>query len=101
MRLALFNPRPDNDPENVTILFGFTQNIFKITKIEKVKILFGIPGHARIGGFVASVVQSSEPGKSLVFCRYRCDRNLRKFETEIEEAGVAGTGAIWHNNYIK
>ena len=34
MQLALFNPRPDNDPENVTILFGFTQNIFA-SKIEK------------------------------------------------------------------
>ena len=25
---ALFNPRPDNDPENVTINIGFTQDIF-------------------------------------------------------------------------
>ena len=29
---ALFNPRPDNDPEDVTILFGFTQNIFEDLK---------------------------------------------------------------------
>ena len=69
-KLALFNPRPDNDPENVTILFGFTQNIFA-SKIEKSQNSVGIPGHARIGGFVASVVQSSEPNAS----------------------GVAGTGA--------
>ena len=25
---ALLNPRPDNDPENVTIQIGFTQDIF-------------------------------------------------------------------------
>ena len=56
---ALFNPRPDNDPENVTISFGFTQNIFA-SKIEKSQNSVGIPGHGRIGGFIASIVQSSD-----------------------------------------
>ena len=88
---ALFNPRPDNDPENVTILFGFTQNIFA-SKIEKSQNSVGIPGHARIGGFVASVVQSSEPNASGV--AGTGVTGTESLETEIEEAGVAGTGAI-------
>ena len=56
---ALFNPRPDNDPENVR----FYLVLHKILQllIKKSNILFGIPAFGRIGGFVPSVVQSSEP----------------------------------------
>ena len=80
MQGILFNPRPDNDPENVTILFGFTQNIFA-SKIEKSQNSVGIPGHARIGGFVAkSVVQSSEPNASGEYIQGYGQKNC-SFET--------------------
>ena len=88
---ALFNPRPDNDPENVTILFGFTQNIFA-SKIEKSKNSVGIPGHARIGAFIPSVVQSSTPNANSNAGTGAIGTSV--FETELEEVGVAGTGAI-------
>ena len=88
---ALFNPRPDNDPENVTILFGFTQNIFA-SKIEKSQNSVGIPGHARIGGFVASVVQSSDPNASSVIGTGALGTS--ELQTQIDEEGVAGTGAV-------
>ena len=88
---ALFNPRPDNDPENITILLGFTQNIFA-SKIEKSQNSVGIPGHARIGVFTPEVVQSSTPNAS----SNAGTGALGTFEiqAQIDETGVAGTGAV-------
>ncbi len=64
---ALFNPRPNNDPENVTIQIGFTQDIFA-SRIARSQT--GIGTHAR--GNVGTV----------------------SFVIEEEQTGVAGTTAI-------
>ena len=45
---ALFNPRPDNDPENVTILFGFTHDIFA-SRLERSQKSVSIKSFGRIG----------------------------------------------------
>lgn len=45
---ALRNPRPDNDPENVTILFGFTQNIFQ-SRVARSQNSVGFHAFGRIG----------------------------------------------------
>jgi len=65
---ALFNPRPDNDPENVTFFVGYNYDIF--TPIQQ-RPPVGIPGH----GVVASIPRSS-------------------LEYEITVTGIAGTGAV-------
>ena len=88
---ALFNPRPDNDPENVEIQFGFTKNPF-VSRLERSQTFIGIPAFGRIGGFVPSVVQSSEPnatGQNGVG-----NLGTSEFEIEHEETSVIGTGAI-------
>jgi hypothetical protein len=88
---ALFNPRPDNDPENITILLGFTQNIFS-SKIDKSKNSVGIPGHSRIGGFIIDLQQSSTP--SPAGTNGTGNLGTSEFEVQFDETGVAGTGAI-------
>ena len=45
---ALFQPRPDNDPENVDIYFGYSQNIFA-SKVERSQTGVGIKGQSAIG----------------------------------------------------
>jgi hypothetical protein len=64
---ALFNPRPDNDPENVEIFIAFTQDIFasRVARAQK-----GIGAHAKGNVGVVS------------------------FVIEEEQTGVVGTGAI-------
>ena len=64
---ALFNPRPDNDPENVTINIGFVHNIF-LSRVERSQIGIGIHALSSIG----------------------------RYAIELEEVrtGVAGTGAV-------
>ena len=65
---ALFNPRPDNDPENVTFFVGYNYDIF--TPIQQ-RPPVGVPGKGSIGAI---------PRSSL--------------EYEITITGVAGTGAV-------
>jgi len=65
---ALFNPRPDNDPENVTFFVGYNYDIF--TPIQQ-RPPVGVPGKGSIGYI---------PRSSL--------------EYEITITGVAGTGAV-------
>jgi hypothetical protein len=62
---ALFNPRPDNDPENVEFFVGYNYDIF--TPIQQ-RPPVGIPGH----GVVASIPRSS-------------------LEYELSVTGVSGT----------
>ena len=63
----MFNPRPDNDPENVTINIGFVHNIF-LSRVERSQIGIGIHALSSIG----------------------------RYAIELEEVrtGVAGTGAV-------
>jgi hypothetical protein len=65
---ALFNPRPDNDPENATVFIGYNFDIF--TPIQQ-RPPVGVPGKGSIGAI---------PRSSL--------------EYEITITGVAGTGAV-------
>lgn len=64
---ALFNPRPDNDPENVEILIGFTSSI-SLSRIERSQQGVGTHALAFVGRF--------------------------SIELEEDRDGVAGTGAI-------
>lgn len=45
---ALFNPRPNNDPENVTINIGFTQDIFA-SRIARAQTGSGVSSRGNIG----------------------------------------------------
>lgn len=65
---ALFNPRPDNDPENVTFFVGYNYDIF-LDPRQRPPV--GVPGKGSIGAI---------PRSSL--------------EYEITVTGVAGTGAV-------
>ena len=65
---ALFNPRPDNDPENVTFFVGYNYDIF-LDPRQRPPV--GVPGKGSIGAI---------PRSSLVY--------------EITATGVAGTGAV-------
>ena len=65
---ALFNPRPDNDPENVTFFVGYNYDIF-LDPRQRPPV--GVPGKGSIGYI---------PRSSL--------------EYEITVTGVAGTGAV-------
>jgi hypothetical protein len=64
---ALFNPRPDNDPENVTIQIGFTQDIFA-SRIARAQTGIGVSCRGNIGKL--------------------------SFVIEEEQTGVQATGAI-------
>lgn len=65
---ALFNPRPDNDPENVTFFVGYNYDIF-LDPRQRPPV--GVPGKGSIGAI---------PRSSL--------------EYEITITGVSGTGAV-------
>ena len=65
---ALFNPRPDNDPENVTFFVGYNYDIF-LDPRQRPPV--GVPAKGSIGAI---------PRSSL--------------EYEITVTGVAGTGAV-------
>jgi hypothetical protein len=66
--VALFQPRPDNDPENATFYVGYNYDPF-IDARQRPPV--GIPGHGRVG-FISRA----------------------QLEFEITVTGVAGTGAV-------
>jgi hypothetical protein len=66
--VALFQPRPDNDPENATFYVGYNYDPF-IDPRQRPPV--GIPGHGRVG-FISRA----------------------QLEFEITVTGVAGTGAV-------
>ena len=87
---ALFQPRPDNDPENVRFIVGFNTDIFA-SKIENSQKGIGIKGQ----GLVASLPSFS--------FNFGADSGVAVgtgavgsivINTEILETGVVGTGAI-------
>jgi len=65
---ALFNPRPDNDPENVTFFVGYNYDIF-LDPRQRPPV--GVPGKGSIGYISRS-----------------------SLEYELSVTGVAGTGAV-------
>ena len=87
---ALFQPRPDNDPENVSIFYGYsTQDIFA-SKVERSQKGVGIKGLGAIGTLTIRVDHSEDvTGVAGTGALGTITPTAR-----IEEVGLAGTGAI-------
>ena len=104
---ALLNPRPDNDPENVEILIGFTSSItlsrlarsqqsIGITTFGRIGFVgisldepvTGLAGTGAIGSFQTGAVISGVNGTGNIGDAEEQD------EIAITETGLAGTGAI-------
>jgi hypothetical protein len=104
---ALFNPRPDNDPENVTILLGFTNDIFAsriarsqqgtnihaFGRIGQVGIslqepVTGLAGTTAIGAFAPGFVITGVSSTGTV------NDVTAEDQTDVSTTGVAGTGTI-------
>mgnify|MGYP003131644528 CR=1 FL=1 len=104
---ALFNPRPDNDPENVTILFGFTNDIFA-SRIERSQKGTNIHAFGRIGqvgisldepvtGLVGTTaIGTFAPGFAItgVSATGSVNNVTPEDQTDVSLTGVAGTGTI-------
>lgn len=87
---ALFQPRPDNDPENISIFYGYsTQDIFA-SKVERSQKGVGIKGLGAIGTLTIRV-DHSEDVTGLAGTGALGTLN---FKSTITETGLAGTGAI-------
>lgn len=87
---ALFQPRPDNDPENISIFYGYsTQDIFA-SKVERSQKGVGIKGLGAIGTLTIRVDHSQDvtglAGTGAL--------GTLNFKSTITETGLAGTGAI-------
>ena len=86
---ALFQPRPDNDPENVSFVVGFNTDIFA-SKIENAQKGIGIKGVGAIGTFTIRVDHSQDvTGVSGTGAL-----GTLNFKSTLTETGLAGTGAI-------
>ena len=83
---ALFNGRPDTDPENVAIYIGFTQDW---TIDPRLRPPVGVPAFAHVGN--VSLALSSLPSPSGTGGTGAI--GTETLEMSIDEAGVAGTGA--------
>ena len=107
---ALFQPRPDNDPENVSFIVGFNNNIFA-SKIEKAQKGIGIKGQGSVAslpsfsfnfgadsgvavgtGALGSILINTEIAETSCVGTGAIGTVIPT--TKINEAGVAGTGAI-------
>ena len=107
---ALFQPRPDNDPENVKFIVGFNTNIFA-SKIENSQKGIGIKGQGSVAslpsfsfnfgadsgvavgtGALGSILINTEIAETS--CVGTGAIGTVILTTKINEAGVAGTGAI-------
>tara|TARA_R110000744_G_scaffold243181_2_gene360126 strand:+ start:729 stop:1352 length:624 start_codon:yes stop_codon:yes gene_type:complete len=108
--VALINPRPDNDPDPVTIFLTYNWfntnttsmqannynrplDIFAVGNVGHVSFetssdVTGVAGTGAIGteGFESSIDEAGVAGTGAV--------GTETFELSIDEAGVAGTGAI-------
>ena len=88
---ALFNPRPDNDPENVEISIGFTNNPF-LSRLARSQTSVGIPAFGRLGSHSIFIQQDATPTATGV--EGVTAIGLYGNELEVNEVGVAGTGAV-------
>ena len=84
---ALFNGRPDNDPENVVVFIGFTQDW---TIDPRLLPPVGVPAIANVGS--VSIAMNSVPSSTGLAGTGATGAEL--LEMSIDEAGVAGTGAV-------
>jgi len=85
---ALFKPRPDNDPDNVLFVVGFTQDW---TIDPRLLPGIGMHGKGAVGnGAISEITISPNPsgdaGTGAI--------GSELLELSITEAGVAGTGAV-------
>ena len=82
---ALFQPRVDNDPENVTIQIGFTQDIFA-SRIARSQTGSGVSSLGSVGtlSFIIEEEQTGVAGTSAIGA----------FGAGFDVSGVAGTTAI-------
>jgi hypothetical protein len=84
---ALFNGRPDTDPENVAVYIGFTQDW---TIDPRLRPPVGVPAFAHVGLVsinMESVLSPSGTGGTGA-------TGAELLELTLAEAGVAGTGAV-------
>jgi len=92
---ALFQPRPDNDPENVKFIVGFNTDIFA-SKIENSQKGIGIKGQ----GLVASLPSFSfNFGADVTGLAGTGALGSVIINTEIAETSAVGTGAVGIVNY--
>ena len=84
---ALFNGRPDTDPENVAVYIGFTQDW---TIDPRLRPPVGVPAFAHVG--LVSINMESVPSPAGLAGTGAVGDEL--LEMSINEAGVAGTGAV-------
>ena len=82
---ALFNARPDNDPENIEVFIGFTQDW---TIDPRLLPPVGVPAFANVGNVYieANINETGVAGTGAI--------GTEALEMSIDEAGVAGTGAV-------
>jgi hypothetical protein len=82
---ALFNPRPDTDPENVVVYIGFTQDW---TIDPRLLPPVGVPSIGTVGyvNLEITPTQTGVGGTGAV--------GTETLEMSINEVGVAGTGGV-------
>jgi hypothetical protein len=82
---ALFNPRPDNDPENAEVFIGFTQDW---TIDRRLLPPVGVPAPGNVGNVYieTNINETGVAGTGAI--------GNEALEMSIDEAGVAGTGAV-------
>lgn len=86
---ALFQPRPDNDPENVSFVVGFNTDIFA-SKIENAQKGIGIKGLGAIGIFTIRVDHSQD----VTGLAGTAALGTISFSATVPETGVAGTANL-------
>ena len=86
---ALFQPRPDNDPENVSFVVGFNTDIFA-SRIENAQKGIGIKGLGAIGTITIRLDHSQDvTGVSGTGAL-----GTISFSAQVPETGVAGTANL-------
>ena len=83
---ALFNGRPDNDPENVEVFIGFTQDW---TIDPRLLPPVGVPAFAHVGNVYLEITHTTQTGVGGTGAV-----GTEDLQMSIDEAGVAGTGGV-------
>jgi hypothetical protein len=83
---ALFNPRPDTDPENVVVYIGFTQDW---TIDPRLLPPVGVPSIGTVGYVYLEITHTTQTGVGGTGAV-----GAELIELTLAETGVAGTGAV-------
>jgi len=83
---ALFNGRPDNDPENVAVYIGYTQDW---TIDPRLLPPVGVPAFAHVGNVYLEITHTTQTGVGGTGAV-----GTEVLQMSIDEAGVAGTGGV-------